>query len=124
MESPTTFGALLDPERGGRFVLQPEGRFDSERRYLDRTNVLETVYRTDSGSVRVTEAMTLHAGGLLPWLELARRVEGLAGEVRMRWRVEPRFDWGRLEARLARRRDVAIAEGPDMQLGVHSWAAG
>jgi GH15 family glucan-1,4-alpha-glucosidase len=124
LHSPTTFGALLDPDRGGRFVFAPQGRFDADRRYLEGTNVLETTYHTDTGSVRVTDAMTLHAGALLPWVELARRVEGLSGEVPMRWRVEPRFDWGRVAPRLSRRRGVPIAAGPGLQLGVLSWAAG
>src|SRR5690348_14397287 len=93
MHSPTVFGSLLDPDRVGRFVLQPTGRFDAERRYLDRTNVLETTYSCKHGVVRVTEALTLQGGGLLPWREVARRIEGLSGEVEMRWSVEPRFEW-------------------------------
>ena len=124
MASPTVFGALLDPERGGRYVLQPDERFEAERRYLDRTNVLETTYRTRGGVVRVTEALTLQGGGLLPWRELARRVEGLSGEVRMRWSVEPRFDWGRQSPRIVLRRGIPIAEGSGLEIGIYAWDAG
>jgi GH15 family glucan-1,4-alpha-glucosidase len=92
--SPPALAALLDSERGGRFVLQPEGRFDVERRYLPETNVLETTFRTASGAARVTDAVTLRAIGLLPWFELARRIEGLAGEVRFRWDLDVRFPFG------------------------------
>ena len=59
--------------------------------------MLETTYRSRDGAVRVTEALTLQNGGQLPWRELARRIEGLSGEVPMRWSVEPRFDWGRTQ---------------------------
>jgi len=124
MESPTVFAALLDPKRGGRFVLRPDGRFDAERRYLDRSNVLETTYTTRDGSVRVTEALTLHGGGQVPWRELARRVEGLAGQVRMCWSVEPRFDWGRRPPTITRRGGVPVAENGRLELGVHTWEAG
>jgi GH15 family glucan-1,4-alpha-glucosidase len=124
MASPTVFGALLDPDKGGRFVLQPDERFEAERRYLDRTNVLETTYRTRGGVVRVTEALTLQGGGLLPWRELARRVEGLSGEVRMRWSVEPRFDWGREDPRIVLRRGIPVVEGSGLEIGVHVWDAG
>jgi GH15 family glucan-1,4-alpha-glucosidase len=124
MHCPTTFGALLDEEKGGRFVLQPAGRFDSERRYLDRSNVLETTYRTKTGVVRVTEALTLQDGALLPWLEISRRVEGRSGEVPMRWSVEPRFRWGQVEPRIVRRGGVPVAEGAGLTLGVHSFDAG
>jgi GH15 family glucan-1,4-alpha-glucosidase len=124
LHSPTVFAALLDPERGGRFVLQPTGRFDVERRYVERTNVLETVYTTNDGGVRVTEALTLQGGGLVPWRELARRVDGLSGEVELRWRLEPRFDWGREQPTIRLRGETPVAEGCRVHLAVHSWEAG
>ena len=124
LHAPTTFAAMLDPERGGRFTLAPTGEFDVARRYVGRTNVLETTYRTGDGVVRVTEALTLQDGGLLPWVELARRIEGVEGSVRLEWRLEPRFDWGREQPRIARRGDLLSAEGAGLQLAVHSWDAG
>ena len=124
LHSPTTFAALLDPARGGRFSLAPAGDFEAARRYVGRTNVLETTYRVDGGVVRVTEALTLQDGGLLPWIELARRIEGVEGRVRMRWRVEPRFDWGREGPTVDHRGDIVVAESDGLQLGIHSWNAG
>jgi GH15 family glucan-1,4-alpha-glucosidase len=124
LHSPTTFAALLDPERGGRFVLAPTSDFDTARRYLGQTNVLETTYRTNDGVVRVTEALTLQDGGLLPWVELVRRVEGVEGEVEVAWSVEPRFDWGREPPAIGRKGEIAVAEGAGLQLGVHSWDLG
>jgi GH15 family glucan-1,4-alpha-glucosidase len=124
LHSPTTFAAILDPEKGGRFVLAPKSDFDATRRYVGRTNVLETTYRTGDGVVRVTEALTLQDGGLLPWVELARRIEGLEGSVRLGWRLEPRFDWGREPARIVRRGDMLVAEGASLQVTVRSWDAG
>src|SRR5690242_18712483 len=111
LHSPTTFAAVLDPERGGRFTLAPAGEFEVDRRYVGRTNVLETTYRTGDGSVRVTEALTLQDGGLLPWVEHARRIEGIEGSVRLEWRVEPRFDWGREPPQIVRRGELLVAEG-------------
>ena len=37
MHSPTAFAALLDAENGGRSALRPTGRFDVDRRYVERT---------------------------------------------------------------------------------------
>jgi GH15 family glucan-1,4-alpha-glucosidase len=124
LHAPTTFAAILDPDRGGRYTLAPAGDYEAARRYVGRTNVLETTYRTGDGTARVTEALTLQDGGLLPWVELARRVEGLEGSVPMEWRAEPRFDWGREPPTIGRRGDLVVASGADLQLTVVSWEAG
>ena len=124
LHSPTTFGAILDPEQGGRYVLAPVGKYEAARRYLGRTNVLETTYRSTDGVARITEALTLQDGGLLPWVEHARRIEGVEGSVQFEWRVEPRFDWGRLPPRIDRRGDLVVASAADLQLTVMSWDAG
>ena len=124
IHSPTTFGALLDPDKGGRFTLAPTVDYEASRRYVGRTNVLETTYRTRDGAVRVTEALTLQDGGLLPWVEHARRIEGLEGSVPLEWRVEPRFDWGREAPEIERKADLLVASGAGLQLTVFSWDAG
>jgi len=89
LHAPPICAALLDPSTGGRFCLAPVAGFDAERTYLPETNVIETVYRTATGSVRVTEALNSGMAGRLPWTELARRVEGLDGRVRMHWSLAP-----------------------------------
>ena len=89
LASPPALGALLDARQGGRFLLQPVESFDVERRYVPDTNVLETTFRTATGGVRVTDAVTTQARGILPWVELVRRVEGLSGEVRLHWDLRP-----------------------------------
>ena len=126
MHCPAVFTALLDPERGGRFALAPTSEYTSERRYLDRTNVLETIFRTADGVVRVTDALTLDQGALLPWVELARRVEGLEGSVVLAWSVTPRFDWARKRTQIRLRRGKPVAEDEDGEvlLGIHAWDAG
>lgn len=83
------FARLLDEDTGGCLELQPTAEYESERRYLPGTNVLETTFRTDAGTVRVTDALVSGVAGRLPWAELARRVDGVVGEVKMRWRVHP-----------------------------------
>ncbi|MGN6588073.1 MAG: trehalase-like domain-containing protein, partial [Solirubrobacterales bacterium] len=87
LDSPSIFASVLDTERGGSFSLVPEAPFDSERRYLPDTNVLETTFKTATGSVRVTDAILLPYTGLAPGSELARRVYGLSVLVPMHWRV-------------------------------------
>jgi hypothetical protein len=75
------FAAVVDSSNGGRLELAPSIPFSTQRRYLPETNVLETTFRTDSGCVRVIDALNLGHSGRLPWTELVRRVEGVDGEV-------------------------------------------
>ena len=108
-DSPSVFAAILDRRRGGCFELRPEGPFDSSRRYLPRTNVLETTFTTATGTVRVVDALTLPGPKLAPMRELVRSIEGVAGAVPMRWRVQPRFDYGGHAPRCEWRRGVPVA---------------
>ena len=93
-DSPSVFARVLDAERGGAFELLPTIPFESSRRYLPRTNVLETLFTTDRGAVRVVDALTLPNDRLDPMRELIRAIEGVSGSVPMRWRVSPRFRYG------------------------------
>jgi GH15 family glucan-1,4-alpha-glucosidase len=123
LDSPSTFGALLDVERGGRFELQPDEPFEATRRYRHGTNVLETTFTTARGVVNVTDAMTLPGGGLGPYRELVRRAEGVAGQVPMRWHVEPRPGYG-AKVRVDRRAGVPVASRGQEALAVLGWDAG
>src|SRR5207249_1255077 len=124
LDSPSVFGALLDSERGGRFALEPESVSQTVRRYLPGTNVLETTFTTATGVVRVTDAMTLPTAGLSPYRELGRKIEGLAGEVPVRWRVEPRFGYASSATRIERRASVPIATAGRDAIAVCSFGAG
>jgi GH15 family glucan-1,4-alpha-glucosidase len=124
IDSPTVFAAILDPERGGRFALEPAVSYRAERRYLPDTNVLETTFHTDRGSVRVTDALTLPDDGLTPYRELQRKIDGLSGGVPLRWRVEPRFGYGGWPVRLARRQGLPIATAANDALAVRTFDAG
>jgi GH15 family glucan-1,4-alpha-glucosidase len=124
LDSPPVFAALLDPARGGSFVLRPKGAFRASRRYGDDANVLETIYATATGTVKVTEAFLSDGGALLPWTELVRKVEAIDGEVELEWRLSARPRWGRVEATADLREDVALVEWDDDAIAVLSYDCG
>jgi GH15 family glucan-1,4-alpha-glucosidase len=99
------FAALLDPERGGRFGINPLGEFQAQRRYVAETNVLETTFKTRTGIARLTDCMTVPVESeartsLLPQREVLRIVEVVEGEVELEFIYEPRPDFARAKARL------------------------
>ena len=96
LDAPPLCAALVDPGRGGRFVLCPVGRYEVDRRYLYRTNVLESTYRTSQGVVTVTQALNVGSSGRLPWVEFVHRVVALSGQVTMHWEWRPGDRFGRV----------------------------
>jgi len=123
-DGPAVFAALIDSAAGGSFTLCPAVPFTARQAYIEDTNVLQTVFETAEGTVRVTDALALPISRVLPWTQLIRRIEGLSGRVPMRWRVHPRFDDGATDA-IVRRRDDAVLflREPDV-LSLQSFGAG
>jgi GH15 family glucan-1,4-alpha-glucosidase len=124
LDSPTVFAAVLDAQKGGRFILEPEIAYRAERRYRPETNVLETTFATADGTVRVTDGLTLPDDGLCPYRELLREVVGLGGRVPMRWHIAPRFGYGAAALSLGRRHGFPIATSGADAIGVQAFDGG
>jgi GH15 family glucan-1,4-alpha-glucosidase len=125
VDSPSMFASLLDVQNGGRFEVAPAEPFEARRRYVPETNVLETTFTTDEGVARVTDALTIPTdNGLVPFRELARRIEGVAGTVRFEWSVRPRFDYGASAGETGVRSCIPVVTGRDQAVAVCSWDAG
>jgi GH15 family glucan-1,4-alpha-glucosidase len=61
-DSPSLFAALLDSDVGGVFRICPTGDWQSERRYVPDTNVLETTFVTPQGTCVLRDLMPVAAG--------------------------------------------------------------
>jgi GH15 family glucan-1,4-alpha-glucosidase len=98
-DSPAVFARILDAG-AGHWSLRPTGGFRSERRYLPGSLVLETTFHTDTGVVRLTDALAFAPGqrghelGLRAPHELLRLVEGIEGTVEMGVEIAPRPEYG------------------------------
>ncbi len=107
-DSPSIFGALLDPQRGGRFRIATVDHTSTSRKYVEGTNVLETSFTTPTGRLMLIDFMPAAAEEdkrrrLLPDHELLRTVECTEGTVQVSVCCEPRPDYGRRPLRLAHR---------------------
>lgn len=124
LDAPPVCAALLDPDHGGAITLAPTVDYRATQRYIDDTMVLETTFCTESGTVVVTDALTVGAAGELPWRELARRVDVKSGHVPMRWQVRPGHRLGRARPWVHRRNGVPVFEAGQVQLAVLTDAVG
>jgi GH15 family glucan-1,4-alpha-glucosidase len=114
LQSPSLFAALLDAEKGGRFRIQPASPFDTVQRYQADTNVLETEFTTDSGTVVLTDFMPMLSDDPAapfsePWIY--RKVECLDGSVDVDVDFEPRFNYARARTIVESIDDGVIARG-------------
>jgi GH15 family glucan-1,4-alpha-glucosidase len=112
-DAPALFAALLDGRRGGRFVVRPTMPFESTRRYVTDTNVLETTFTTERGAVRVLDLMPVAAEKdkrreLGPEREVVRSVEGIDGEVEIEVLCDPRPLYGEVIPRLTDRQAMGF----------------
>jgi GH15 family glucan-1,4-alpha-glucosidase len=110
-DSPACFAALLGEAGHGRWLIAPAGRVRSvHRRYRGDSLVLETEFRTSTGTVRLVDCMPPRQDDP----DVARVVEGVSGRVRMRMELVIRFDYGSIVP-WVRRRDGALqaVAGPD-----------
>ena len=119
-DSPSIFASILD-EQGGSWSLAPVAAYRATRRYLDETNVLETCFETDEGTLIVTDLMPVASEEekerlLLPDHEILRVAECVRGEVEIAMRLVPRPHYGgrRGRVRAAGRCGVRVEVGADL----------
>jgi len=106
------FCRILDWGKGGFFRIAPRDDYEVIRRYLPGTNVLETTFRTETGVLTLTDFIPVRREAGHPDHRLLRIVRCEEGEVPVKAKFEPRFDFGLTEPRVETiDQEVAIAYG-------------
>lgn len=103
-DSPSMFAAILDTERGGFWRISPLGDYTVTRRYVPGTNVLETDFHTASGTLRLIDCMPVYDQQYerthqVPDREVLRKIECIAGEVKVRLVFAPRPKYGQCRSK-------------------------
>ncbi len=96
-DSPSIFAALLDRERGGYWTLSPAGAYSVERHYVPESNVLETHFKTGSGSGVLTDLMPVRDSAhssMVPDHEILRQLTCTSGELQIQTAFVPRANYG------------------------------
>jgi alpha,alpha-trehalase len=113
LDSPSVFGSLLDRARGGHWRVGPAREASAERSYIRASSVLDTVFRTKDGVLRLRDFLPIRRGR---GIEISRsfhsimriiRCEEGETEVTMHW--APRSNYGRDDVTLIRHGSVVEA---------------
>jgi GH15 family glucan-1,4-alpha-glucosidase len=112
-DSPSLFAAVLDAAEGGRFSIQPTGSFETERGYRPNTAILETTMRCLDGVIVLRDLMPVASEdekrhSLTPDDEFLRELEGLAGNVEITVRYDPRPNYGGIRPVLRQRGNFGL----------------
>ena len=107
-EARPVFARILDWAKAGFFRIAPlDDEYESTRRYLPGTNVLETTFRTPSGTLVLTDFFAFRAPAegegahsAHPDHQLIRLARCTEGEVAVKVKLVPRFDYGLTTPRL------------------------
>ncbi len=90
-DSAACFAALLGEPEHGRWLLAPaDPSYGVERRYLNGSLILVTMFETAGGAVELVDFIGLRHG----FSEIVRLVRGLRGRVPMQTEFILRFDYG------------------------------
>jgi alpha,alpha-trehalase len=125
-DNPACFCRILDARNGGFLEMRPAKQCSVSRRYMNSTNVLESIFTTDQSTVRVRQFMPLlkNVSGekyvSKTSFGIISAFEGLRGETELRIRFKPTFDYARFQPRLEPVEYGVIASGMDHHLALLS----
>lgn len=97
-DSPSLFGALLDPEKGGYFRIHALGdTMRVKQMYFPQTAVLITRFMSENGVGEVIDFMPVADEPEVATASrtIVRAIRVVRGELRFRIQCRPRFDYGR-----------------------------
>ncbi|MCI4329069.1 MAG: glycoside hydrolase family 15 protein, partial [Thermoplasmata archaeon] len=99
--SPSVFARILDPTRGGTFLVRPVGARPGVQRYRPSTNILETQFEVGRATVTLVDFMPISEGlSDEEAARIVRIVETTGGPADIEVWFEPRFEYGARVARL------------------------
>jgi alpha,alpha-trehalase len=97
-DSPSVFARLLDDEKGGHFSFEVGNDYKISQKYIIRTNVLCTEFRSDKGVFEVIDFMPRYKttdNVYFAPAEIYRYIKLISGTPRMKVRYCPVFNYAR-----------------------------
>ncbi len=120
MESSSVFAAILDMEKGGHFSVRPQGEYHSAFTYVENTNVLQTHFESPKGRLTLTDFMPIPLSGENGAPIIFRKIESVEGSAQCHVHFEPRFDYGRINAKYKKKSKGIVASAKKQCLFLNS----
>lgn len=95
-DSPSIFARLLDSDIGGSFSFEVDNSYSVTQKYIERTNVLRTVFKSESGAFEVIDYMPRYQISDNDYFmpsEIHRYIRLLHGEPVFRVNYDPRLNY-------------------------------
>jgi GH15 family glucan-1,4-alpha-glucosidase len=98
-DSPSIFGRILDAREGGFWQVAPVGEYSTRQEYIDKSNILRTVFQTPQGLALLVDFMPADEHDIKRHARphrhprIVRTITGLSGHVRMRQKIDPRPEY-------------------------------
>ena len=110
-DSDACFASLLGTEKNGHWQISPQEPIkQAQHSYRGETLILETVFETENGTVRLIDFMPPRGR----YRDVVRIVEGITGRVAMELKLIVRFDYGMTIPWVKRSEEVLTAvAGPN-----------
>ena len=94
IDASPVFARILDWERAGYWRIHTSDDARIARRYVPGTNVLETTFTDDDGTIVLTDCFVTSTGGEHPPHRIVRLLRCTGGTAAVRMVFRPRFDYG------------------------------
>lgn len=122
LDSPSVFGRILDPEKGGFFSIEPELTSTVTQAYLPNTNVLETTFENDEYAFKIIDFIPRYQqqDHLHRPIEVHRHIIPLRGSPSVRVDFDPRLNYAQEIPRLGRHERSIRVEGENEKLFLHT----
>lgn len=124
-DSPAQFLKILDLDKGGFFKISPEGFYQTHQQYLENTNLLETFFFNQAGTISTVDFMPLtnkqndfkHAPEF--GTKIVRLIKAIKGNHILNLKIKITPNFGREKVKITESTDMVVFEDEKYKYILH-----
>jgi alpha,alpha-trehalase len=122
-DSPSVFAKILDNKKGGEFRFYPDKNCKITQKYIDNTNIIETIFTCDDYSFKIIDFFPRYHT-LLPKNKkkmfkqnyLLRLIEPIKGKPKIKVIFNPKLDYARGETIIEDKEDFLLVKNDKLEM--------